>query len=443
MKIPTRQISILTVGAVCIVVHGLHAAPGDNEMEIIKGSLRGRQAKYTISEMEASLERLRNSPLSNKSRSQLADLCCDVVEKGVAYRDQPSGFAYGLDPSRRISRSALAVISTHKLTNALPRLIAHFVDQKFSQRETRQDVMQCVDTLGAKKRLVSAVQLRWVALTLTQLPGSRKLNAEERKHLKQLTEEALQKKVDDNGGAHEAQTLLFKAVQFEDPSLAPIIITILQRPDCRWVLKQNGIRMLGELQSEEAIPFLTAFLQQPIPDSADLKDYGEVSAILRSHATMALGKIGNPETVQFLENISKNEREFARVRESAARHALSDITARGERSKTLNHWIDVIEQQPDELHDYWIHVRDDRHYKLSLKDKSALAKMPEDDLDNLYFSFGLYIRNRLLYPRNDKLLESCRQEAMDKHLHWDQAPVVIIKELWKHLKMTHRLKIVK
>ncbi len=81
--------------------------------------------------------------------------------------------------------------------------------------------------------------------------------------------------------------------------------------------------------------------------------------------------------------------------------------------------------------------------KLSLKDKSALAKMPEDDLDNLYFSFGLYIRNRLLYPRNDKLLESCRQKAMDKHLHWDQAPVVIIRELWRHLKMTHRLKIVK
>ena len=82
-------------------------------------------------------------------------------------------------------------------------------------------------------------------------------------------------------------------------------------------------------------------------------------------------------------------------------------------------------------------------HKLSLKDKSTLAKMPEDDLDNLYFSFGLYIRNRLLYPRNDKLLESCRQEAMDKHLHWDQAPIVVIEKLWKHLKMTHRLKTVK
>ena len=81
--------------------------------------------------------------------------------------------------------------------------------------------------------------------------------------------------------------------------------------------------------------------------------------------------------------------------------------------------------------------------KLSLKDKSAIAKMSEDHLPNLHFSFGLYIRNRLLYPRNDRLLESCRQVAMDKYLHWDQAPGVIIKELWERLKKTHRLKVIK
>ena len=81
--------------------------------------------------------------------------------------------------------------------------------------------------------------------------------------------------------------------------------------------------------------------------------------------------------------------------------------------------------------------------KLSLRDKSAIAKMSEDDLTNLQFSFGLYIRNRLLYPRNVRLLESCRQAAMDKYLHWDQAPRVIIKELWARLKRTHRLKVVK
>jgi len=80
---------------------------------------------------------------------------------------------------------------------------------------------------------------------------------------------------------------------------------------------------------------------------------------------------------------------------------------------------------------------------MSLKDKSAIAKMSEDDLTNLHFSFGVYIRNRLLYPGNDRLLESCRQVAMDKYLHWDQASGVIIKELWKRLKESHKLRIVK
>jgi len=80
--------------------------------------------------------------------------------------------------------------------------------------------------------------------------------------------------------------------------------------------------------------------------------------------------------------------------------------------------------------------------KLSLKDKSAIAKMSQDDLGNLHFSFGLYIRNRLLYPRNDALLESCRQDAEDKYLHWEQAPGVIIKRLWEELRETHKLRVV-
>ena len=81
--------------------------------------------------------------------------------------------------------------------------------------------------------------------------------------------------------------------------------------------------------------------------------------------------------------------------------------------------------------------------KLSLKDKSTIAKMTEDDLQDLHFSLGLYIRNYLLYPKNDKLLESCRYEAMDKYLHWDRASTVFIKGLRKRLRETHRLRLVK
>jgi hypothetical protein len=79
---------------------------------------------------------------------------------------------------------------------------------------------------------------------------------------------------------------------------------------------------------------------------------------------------------------------------------------------------------------------------VSLKDKSTIAKMSEDELGNLHFTFGLFVRNRLLYPRNDKLLESCRQESKDKYLHWDQASTVIIKKLWEKLRDTHKLRVV-
>jgi hypothetical protein len=80
---------------------------------------------------------------------------------------------------------------------------------------------------------------------------------------------------------------------------------------------------------------------------------------------------------------------------------------------------------------------------MPLKDRTILAKMEERDLDRLRPSLGISIRNQFLYPRNDVLLESCRQAARDKYLHWDQAPAVIIRKLWQKLQETHRLRVVK
>ena len=80
--------------------------------------------------------------------------------------------------------------------------------------------------------------------------------------------------------------------------------------------------------------------------------------------------------------------------------------------------------------------------KLSLRDKSAIARLSAADLGNLHLTLGLYTRNQLLYPRNDTLLEACRQESQDKYLHWDQASGVIIKKLWEKLRDTHRLRVV-
>jgi hypothetical protein len=81
--------------------------------------------------------------------------------------------------------------------------------------------------------------------------------------------------------------------------------------------------------------------------------------------------------------------------------------------------------------------------EMALKDKTTLANMEETDLIELHFSLGIHIRNKYLYPQNDKLLESCRHKAGDKYLHWDQASMVIIKELWKKLRESHKLRVVK
>ena len=81
--------------------------------------------------------------------------------------------------------------------------------------------------------------------------------------------------------------------------------------------------------------------------------------------------------------------------------------------------------------------------EMALKDKTTLANKEEADLIELNFSLGIHIRNKYLYPRNEKLLESCRQKGMDKYLHWDQASLVIIKELWRRLRESHILRIVK
>jgi hypothetical protein len=81
--------------------------------------------------------------------------------------------------------------------------------------------------------------------------------------------------------------------------------------------------------------------------------------------------------------------------------------------------------------------------EMSLKDLNTVAKMPEDDLINLHFTVGMWIRNNFVYPRNDKLLKSCQEVSRHKSLHFAQIHMVIMRELWKKLQKTHKLKVVK
>jgi hypothetical protein len=81
--------------------------------------------------------------------------------------------------------------------------------------------------------------------------------------------------------------------------------------------------------------------------------------------------------------------------------------------------------------------------EMNLKDLNKVARMSEDDLIDLHFTVGMWIRNNFVYPRNDKLLQSCRVVSRDKFLHFAQMHMVIIRELWKKLQKSHKLKVVK
>jgi hypothetical protein len=81
---------------------------------------------------------------------------------------------------------------------------------------------------------------------------------------------------------------------------------------------------------------------------------------------------------------------------------------------------------------------------LSLQDKVKIAKMSEDNLLDLHFSVGTYIRNEFkLWSENIALVESCRAATGKDDLEPDEISHVILKELWRELRMNTLLRIVK
>jgi hypothetical protein len=82
--------------------------------------------------------------------------------------------------------------------------------------------------------------------------------------------------------------------------------------------------------------------------------------------------------------------------------------------------------------------------ELSLRDKSYLAKMTEQDLPNLQPSLGHYVRAAFgLWSGNSVLMESCRSVSGVNELNEDDASAVIIREVWKQLRETHSMRVVK
>ena len=82
--------------------------------------------------------------------------------------------------------------------------------------------------------------------------------------------------------------------------------------------------------------------------------------------------------------------------------------------------------------------------ELSLKDRTTLGNLTEDELSLLHINLGEYIRNEFgLWSGNEDLMTSCCFIAKRDKIHEDEASSIIIKELWSRLGETHKLRIVK
>ena len=81
---------------------------------------------------------------------------------------------------------------------------------------------------------------------------------------------------------------------------------------------------------------------------------------------------------------------------------------------------------------------------LDLKDKIKIAAMDLRDLLDVHFDLDVYFKNFFaLWSGNTELLASCRSISKEHVYREDDITRVIIKALWKKLKETHVLRVVK
>lgn len=81
---------------------------------------------------------------------------------------------------------------------------------------------------------------------------------------------------------------------------------------------------------------------------------------------------------------------------------------------------------------------------LPLNDRVRIAKMKITDLEPVYMTLGMFVRNQVLQNNmNQELFESCRAASGNDNLNEVTASFVIIEKLWEKLQKSHRLRVVK
>jgi len=82
--------------------------------------------------------------------------------------------------------------------------------------------------------------------------------------------------------------------------------------------------------------------------------------------------------------------------------------------------------------------------ELSLKDRTTIGNLTEEELSLLHINLGEYIRNEFgLWSGNKDLMASCCKIVNMDKIHEDTASTIIIRELWENLRETHKLRVVK
>ncbi|MFX0066848.1 MAG: DUF6794 domain-containing protein [Candidatus Hermodarchaeota archaeon] len=77
--------------------------------------------------------------------------------------------------------------------------------------------------------------------------------------------------------------------------------------------------------------------------------------------------------------------------------------------------------------------------EMPLSDKVAVAKFSDQQVVPLKHTLGMYLRNQLRHRRvNKELMEDCIAKSGIEGLDEDEAATVILRELWRKLRETHR-----
>ncbi|HEA67883.1 MAG TPA: hypothetical protein ENI07_13830 [Desulfobacterales bacterium] len=82
--------------------------------------------------------------------------------------------------------------------------------------------------------------------------------------------------------------------------------------------------------------------------------------------------------------------------------------------------------------------------EMSLKDRTTMANVVEENLQVFQLTLGLYIKNKLdEWAVSEELMKSCMELSKDENFSREDASTVTMKELWKKLRETHKLRVVK